>query len=46
MYWPLSHMVSTKEKALSCTDCHGERSRMDWKALGYGADPIKTGGRQ
>jgi hypothetical protein len=25
MYWPLSHMVSTKEKALACTDCHGER---------------------
>ncbi len=24
MYWPLSHMVSTKEKALACTDCHGE----------------------
>jgi hypothetical protein len=46
MYWPLSHMVSTKEKALACTDCHGEKSRMDWKALGYAADPIKTGGRQ
>jgi len=45
MYWPLSHMVSTKEKALACTDCHGEKSRMDWKALGYAADPIKTGGR-
>jgi octaheme c-type cytochrome (tetrathionate reductase family) len=46
MYWPLSHMVSTKEKALACTDCHGEKPRMDWKALGYATDPIKTGGRK
>ena len=45
MYWPLSHMVAPKEKALSCTDCHGERSRIDWKALGYAGDPMKTGGR-
>ena len=45
MWWPLSHMVSPKEKALACTDCHGEKSRMDWTALGYAADPIKTGGR-
>jgi hypothetical protein len=45
MYWPLSHMVAPKEKALACTDCHGERSRMDWKALGYAGDPIQTGGR-
>ncbi|WP_321297410.1 tetrathionate reductase family octaheme c-type cytochrome [Marinifilum fragile] len=22
MYWPLSHMVSPKEKSLSCKDCH------------------------
>ena len=46
MYWPLSHMVAPKEKALSCIDCHGERSRLDWKALGYAGDPMKTGGRQ
>jgi octaheme c-type cytochrome (tetrathionate reductase family) len=45
MYWPLTHMVAPKEKALQCTDCHGERSRMDWKALGYAGDPMKTGGR-
>jgi octaheme c-type cytochrome (tetrathionate reductase family) len=45
MYWPLSHMVAPKEKALACTDCHGERSRLDWKALGYAGDPMKTGGR-
>jgi octaheme c-type cytochrome (tetrathionate reductase family) len=46
MYWPLSHMVAPKEKALGCTDCHGDRSRMDWKALGYAGDPMKTGGRR
>jgi octaheme c-type cytochrome (tetrathionate reductase family) len=45
MYWPLSHMVAPKEKALACTDCHGEGTRLDWKALGYAGDPIKTGGR-
>lgn len=46
MYWPLSHMVAPKEKALGCTDCHGETSRLDWKALGYAGDPMKTGGRR
>jgi octaheme c-type cytochrome (tetrathionate reductase family) len=45
MYWPLTHMVASKEKALGCTDCHGDRSRLDWKALGYPGDPISTGGR-
>lgn len=46
MYWPLSHMVSAKEKALQCNDCHGERSRMNWEALGYHGDPVQIGGRQ
>jgi octaheme c-type cytochrome (tetrathionate reductase family) len=45
MYWPLTHMVAPKEKALGCVDCHGEGGRMDWKALGYAGDPMKTGGR-
>jgi octaheme c-type cytochrome (tetrathionate reductase family) len=45
MYWPLTHMVAPKEKALGCTDCHGDRSRMDWKQLGYPGDPISAGGR-
>jgi octaheme c-type cytochrome (tetrathionate reductase family) len=45
MYWPLTHMVATKEKALGCTECHGERGRLDWTALGYAGDPMKTGGR-
>jgi octaheme c-type cytochrome (tetrathionate reductase family) len=45
MYWPLSHMVAPKEDALACTDCHGEKGRMNWAALGYDGDPILTGGR-
>jgi octaheme c-type cytochrome (tetrathionate reductase family) len=45
MYWPLTHMVAPKEKALGCQECHGEKSRLDWKALGYAGDPMKTGGR-
>jgi len=46
MYWPLTHMVAPRERALQCTDCHGEGNRMDWKALGYGDDPALTGGRE
>jgi len=45
MYWPLSHMVAPKDKALACSDCHGEKSRLDWKALGYSGDPMRMGGR-
>lgn len=40
MYWPLSHMVTPKENALTCRDCHGERGRLDWRALGYEGDPL------
>ena len=46
MYWPLSHMVSPKEKAMSCDACHGTHSVMDWKALGYEGDPVQRGGRR
>ena len=46
MYWPLSHMVAPRNRALQCDDCHGERSRMDWTALGYEGDPIQRGGRR
>ncbi len=29
MYWPLNHMVSSKDKSLTCTDCHTrENSRL------------------
>jgi octaheme c-type cytochrome (tetrathionate reductase family) len=47
MYWPINHMVAPKEQALSCTSCHmgGER-RINWNALGYPDDPMKTGGRK
>ncbi len=45
MQWPLSHMVSPSHQALQCFDCHGEKSRLDWKALGYDGDPEKYGGR-
>jgi octaheme c-type cytochrome (tetrathionate reductase family) len=45
MFWPLNHMVAPKEKALGCGDCHGERGRMDFEALGYAGDPITHGGR-
>jgi len=44
MYWPISHMVTPKEKALACTDCHGDGGRLDWKSLGYDGDPIEVGG--
>ena len=40
MYWRLDHMVSPKEDALKCLDCHGDEGRMDWKALGYIGDPM------
>lgn len=46
MYWPLNHMVAPKEQALTCTDCHGESKRLDWRALGYAGDPMKVGGRK
>lgn len=45
MYWPLSHMVQSKENALQCGDCHGPNGRLNWKALGYDDDPMFRGGR-
>ena len=41
MFWPLSHMVQPKEKALQCVDCHGSQTILDWKSLGYAADPAR-----
>jgi hypothetical protein len=41
MVWQVSHMVSPKEKSLTCNDCHGAKGRLDWKALGYAGDPKK-----
>lgn len=45
MYWPLAHMVQPGERSLQCGDCHGERGRMDFVALGYQGDPAFRGGR-
>lgn len=45
MYWTLSHMVAPAEQALDCASCHGERGRLDWRALGYPGDPMEWGGR-
>lgn len=41
MAWKVNHMVVGKDKALGCSDCHGEKGRIDWKALGYKNDPKK-----
>jgi hypothetical protein len=46
MYWPLSHMVQFKEKALQCIDCHGPRGVLLWEQLGYDGDPAYRGNRQ
>ena len=45
-YMGLFHEVQPKSKALGCSDCHSANSRMDWKALGYKGDPMKSGGRR
>lgn len=41
MFWRVTHMVVPKDQALRCTDCHGPKGRLDWKALGYEKDPQK-----
>lgn len=46
MYWPITHMVAAKDKALQCLDCHSDNGRLDWPALGYDGDPINRGGRR
>jgi octaheme c-type cytochrome (tetrathionate reductase family) len=48
MYWPINHMVAPADKALKCLKCHGSEGKklLDWKALGYEKDPIKTRGRE
>ena len=42
MYWPITHMVSTKKNALTCLQCHSKESRLNWKELGYGHDPVQV----
>ncbi|MBU5612988.1 tetrathionate reductase family octaheme c-type cytochrome [Geomonas sp. Red51] len=41
----INHEVAPREKALRCGECHEGGRRLDWKALGYPGDPLKTGGR-
>ncbi|OQY48233.1 MAG: cytochrome C [Anaerolineaceae bacterium 4572_78] len=46
MFWPITHMVASKDKVLQCVDCHGKNgNRMDWLALGYEGDPLHYGSR-
>lgn len=40
MAWPVHHMVVSKDKSLKCGDCHSEKGRLNWKALGYKGDPM------
>lgn len=42
MHWRLNHMVSPKEQALNCLDCHGDKGRMAWQELGYKGDPMSN----
>ncbi len=41
MYWRINHMVVPADQALGCLDCHGDKGRLDWNALGYTADPMR-----
>lgn len=45
-YIAAEHEVSPKEEALQCGECHMGGDRMNWKALGYKGDPMRTGGRK
>jgi octaheme c-type cytochrome (tetrathionate reductase family) len=45
MFWLQSHMISPKEQAVGCIECHSENGRLDWQALGYDFDPAIGGGR-
>ena len=42
MFWPSTHMVAGKDRALQCQACHSENGRMDWEALGFDGDPISA----
>lgn len=45
MVWAVNHMVAPKDKSLKCNDCHGDKGRMDWIALGYKGDPKNPANR-
>jgi len=47
IYYSVSHNIVAEKSALGksalwCADCHGNTSRIDWKLLGYDADPAQT----
>ena len=42
MYWPITHMVTTKKNALTCKQCHSKGGRFNWKELGYDRDPVQV----
>jgi octaheme c-type cytochrome (tetrathionate reductase family) len=46
MFWRINHMVTPKDQALKCTDCHSKNGRLNWKELGYKGDPQKVGARK
>lgn len=35
MYWPINHMVTTKEKALKCQECHSDKGRLQNVKIPY-----------
>ncbi len=35
----LNHGVVAKDQALDCMDCHGSKTRFNWRQLGYERDP-------
>ncbi|MGE0452059.1 MAG: hypothetical protein AB7O37_07335 [Vicinamibacteria bacterium] len=39
-YMGIFHGVQPKQQALGCLECHGTKTRLDWKALGYAQDPL------
>ena len=45
MYWPQTHMVAPKTRALQCQACHCEDGCIDWEAMGYPGDPMRWGSR-
>ena len=45
-YMGLFHEVVPARDALRCDACHRGGQQLDWKALGYRGDPMKTGGRK
>jgi len=52
MLWPITHMVAPKEQALTCTDCHARKGRLDQvggfylvgRDRGWGVDALGLGG--